>query len=96
MKRDGNTVLGSLWADLLYNETSTSRAGGILPQNEFIPKIAKQLAENPEQVIADLQEIRRYGVFDSFCGREPSVNWVCSNGSVWRSVLCHGECPQTG
>ncbi|KAF8216136.1 Metalloenzyme, LuxS/M16 peptidase-like protein [Mycena galopus ATCC 62051] len=60
MKRDGNTVLGSLWADLLYNETSTSRAGGILPQNEFIPNVAKQLAENPDQVIADLQEIRRY------------------------------------
>ncbi|KAF7347762.1 hypothetical protein MVEN_01533700 [Mycena venus] len=61
MKRDGNTVLGSLWADLLYNEASTSRAGGILPQNEFIPNLAKQLAESPEQVIADLQEIRRYG-----------------------------------
>ncbi|KAJ7254026.1 Metalloenzyme, LuxS/M16 peptidase-like protein [Mycena haematopus] len=60
MKRDGNTVLGSLWADLLYNEASTSRAGGILPQNEFIPSLATQLAESPDQVIADLQEIRRY------------------------------------
>lgn len=60
MKRDGNTVLGSLWADLLYNEASTSRAGGILPQIDFIPKLAKQLAESPEQVIADFQEIRRY------------------------------------
>ncbi|KAJ7487689.1 Metalloenzyme, LuxS/M16 peptidase-like protein [Mycena galericulata] len=60
MKRDGNTVLGSLWADLLYNEASTSRAGGLLPQIDFMPKIAKQLSESPEQVIADLQEIRRY------------------------------------
>ncbi|KAJ6519911.1 Metalloenzyme, LuxS/M16 peptidase-like protein [Mycena sanguinolenta] len=60
MKRDGNTVLGSLWADLLYNEASTSRAGGILPQNEYIPNLAKQLAESPDQIIADLQEIRRY------------------------------------
>jgi Zn-dependent M16 (insulinase) family peptidase len=63
MKRDGNTVLGSLWADVLYNETSTSRAGGILAQNDFIPNLAKQLVENPEQVIADLQEIRSYGTF---------------------------------
>lgn len=61
MKRDGSTVLGSLWADLLYNEASTSRAGGILPQIDFMPKLAKQLSESPEQVIADLQEIRRYG-----------------------------------
>ncbi|KAJ6503445.1 Metalloenzyme, LuxS/M16 peptidase-like protein [Mycena vitilis] len=60
MKRDGNTVLGSLWADALFNEASTSRAGGILPQNDFIPNLAKQLSESPEQVIADLQEIRRY------------------------------------
>ncbi|KAJ7070954.1 Metalloenzyme, LuxS/M16 peptidase-like protein [Mycena amicta] len=60
MKRDGSTVLGSLWADMLYDETSTSRASAILPQIEFIPKVAKQLQENPEQVIADLSEIRRY------------------------------------
>ncbi|KAJ7293661.1 Metalloenzyme, LuxS/M16 peptidase-like protein [Mycena rebaudengoi] len=60
MKRDGNTVLGSLWAEQLYSEASTSRAGGVLPQIDFIPKIAKQLAESPEQVVADLQEIRKF------------------------------------
>ncbi|KAK7064154.1 Metalloenzyme, LuxS/M16 peptidase-like protein [Favolaschia claudopus] len=85
MKRDGNTVLGSLWADLIYNETSTSRAGGILPQQEFIPNLAKQLASNPEKLIADLQEIRRYatdpsGVRFSVTGnilslRNPRSTW---------------------
>ncbi|KAJ7630999.1 Metalloenzyme, LuxS/M16 peptidase-like protein [Roridomyces roridus] len=60
MKRDGNTVLGSLWADLLHSDASTSRAGGILPQIDFMPKLATQLSEKPEQVIADLEEIRRY------------------------------------
>jgi hypothetical protein len=54
-------VLGSLWAEQLYSEASTSRAGGVLPQIDFIPKIAKQLAESPEQVVADLQEIRKFG-----------------------------------
>ncbi|KAL0580364.1 hypothetical protein V5O48_001609 [Marasmius crinis-equi] len=60
MKRDGNTVLGSVWADMLYDESSTSRAGGLLEQVDFIPKLAKQLQESPEQVIADFEEIRKH------------------------------------
>lgn len=60
MKRDGNTVLGSVWADLLYDESSTSRAGGLIDQVDFIPKLAKQLQEKPEEVIADFEEIRKY------------------------------------
>ncbi|PBK77299.1 hypothetical protein ARMSODRAFT_874850 [Armillaria solidipes] len=60
LKRDGNTVLGSLWADLLYNESSTSRAGGVLPQIDFIPKLVKRLQEEPEKVVADFEEIRKY------------------------------------
>ncbi|RDB28821.1 hypothetical protein Hypma_015435 [Hypsizygus marmoreus] len=60
MKRDGNNVLGSVWADLIYNEDSTSRCGSVLPQVEFIPKLAKQLQESPAEVIADFEEIRKY------------------------------------
>jgi len=60
MKRDGNTVLGSLWADLLYDESSTSRAGGVLPQVDFLPKLSKQLQATPDEVIKDFEEIRKY------------------------------------
>lgn len=60
MKRDGNTVLGSVWADLVYDETSTSTAGGLLPQVDFIPKLAQELQETPDKVIADFEEIRKY------------------------------------
>ncbi|KAJ4001026.1 Metalloenzyme, LuxS/M16 peptidase-like protein [Lentinula boryana] len=60
MKRDGSTVLGSLWADLMFSKESTSRAGGVLPQVDFIPKLAKELQESPERVIADLEEIRKH------------------------------------
>ncbi|GLB36235.1 putative insulinase (Peptidase family M16) [Lyophyllum shimeji] len=60
LKRDGNNVLGSVWATLVYNEDSTSRAGGVLPQADFIPKLAKQLQEKPDRVIADFEEIRKY------------------------------------
>ncbi|KAF9270307.1 hypothetical protein L218DRAFT_952466 [Marasmius fiardii PR-910] len=60
LKRDGNTVLGSVWADLLYDESSTSRAGGLMEQVDFIPTLAKQLQDAPEQVISDFEEIRKY------------------------------------
>ncbi|KAH8102439.1 Metalloenzyme, LuxS/M16 peptidase-like protein [Cristinia sonorae] len=60
LKRDGSTVLSSISSNLLSSEESTSRAGGILPQAEFIPKLAAQLQESPEEAIKDFEEIRRY------------------------------------
>lgn len=60
LKRDGNNVLGSLWADLVYSNDSTSRAGGILPQVDYLPNLAKRLQENPAQVIAEFEEIRKH------------------------------------
>ncbi|KAF9069136.1 Metalloenzyme, LuxS/M16 peptidase-like protein [Rhodocollybia butyracea] len=60
MKRDGNTVLGSLWADLMFSEKSTSRAGGVLPQVDFVPKLAKELQESPDKILADFEEIRKH------------------------------------
>ncbi|TBU62037.1 Metalloenzyme, LuxS/M16 peptidase-like protein [Dichomitus squalens] len=60
MKRDGDTVLGSVSAELLYAESSTSRMGGVVPQMEFIPKLAQQLQESPPEVVKDLEEIRSY------------------------------------
>ncbi|TFK41069.1 Metalloenzyme, LuxS/M16 peptidase-like protein [Crucibulum laeve] len=60
MKRSGNNVLGSVWANLIFDENSTSRAGGVLPQLDFIPKLIKQLQESPATVIADFEEIRRH------------------------------------
>ncbi|KDQ63640.1 hypothetical protein JAAARDRAFT_29668 [Jaapia argillacea MUCL 33604] len=60
LKRDGSTVLGSVTAGLLYDEKSTSRAGGVLTQMEFVPKIMKQLQETPEEVVREFEEIRKY------------------------------------
>ncbi|KAG6829386.1 hypothetical protein H0H92_004654 [Tricholoma furcatifolium] len=59
LKRSGDNVLGSLWAELVFNDDSTSRAGSILPQLEFVPALAKQLQANPDEVIADFEDIRK-------------------------------------
>lgn len=77
MKRDGNNVLGSLWADMIYDDNSTSRFGGIIPQADFIPKLAKQLQASPAQVIADFEEIRK-------CMTNPSGVRFSVTGNVLR------------
>ncbi|KDR85083.1 hypothetical protein GALMADRAFT_233694 [Galerina marginata CBS 339.88] len=96
MKRDGSNVLSSLWATLLYAENSTSRSGGVLPQAEFIPRLAKSLQESPDQVIADFEEIRKYmtvptGIRFSVTGnvlslKEPRSIWGKHFSSVIPSV----------
>ena len=60
LRRDGSTVLSSLTANLMYDERTTSRANGILPQSDFIPRIAQRLQENPDEVIKDFETIRQY------------------------------------
>ena len=60
LKRDGSTVLSSLCSNILYNERSTSRSGGVLSLTEFIPQITKNLQEKPDEVIRDFEEVRKY------------------------------------
>ena len=60
LKRDGNNVLSSVWAEMLYDKSSTSLAGAILPQSEFVPKLIQNLQEDPDTVIADFEELRKY------------------------------------
>ncbi|PFH54559.1 hypothetical protein AMATHDRAFT_123 [Amanita thiersii Skay4041] len=59
LKRDGSNVLSSLCSQLLYTEESMSRSGSILSQIDFIRQLAQKLQESPEEVIADLEEVRR-------------------------------------
>ncbi|KAG1833897.1 Metalloenzyme, LuxS/M16 peptidase-like protein [Suillus variegatus] len=60
LKRDGNNVLSSVWAEMLYDKSSTSLAGAILPQSEFVPKLIQNLQEDPDTVVADFEELRKY------------------------------------
>ncbi|CCM05163.1 uncharacterized protein FIBRA_07372 [Fibroporia radiculosa] len=60
LKRDGDTVLSSISSELLYSENSTSRHGGVLPQIKFIPMLAQQLQDSPQDVINDFEAIRKH------------------------------------
>jgi Zn-dependent M16 (insulinase) family peptidase len=60
LKRDGSTVLSAVSTAQLYGPKCTSRAGTVLEQMEFIPKIAKRLQDEPEAVIAEFETIRSH------------------------------------
>lgn len=63
LKRDGNNVLSSVWAEMIYDKSSTSLAGAILPQAEFVPKLIQNLQEDPDTVIAEFEELRKYRTY---------------------------------
>lgn len=63
LKRDGNNILSSVWAETLFDKSSTSLAGAILSQAEFVPKLIKDLQEFPEQVIAAFEKLRECRVY---------------------------------
>jgi len=85
MKRDGDNVLQSVSSELLYSESSTSRYQSVLPQMDFVPRLAQQLQDSPEEVIKDFEEIRHHmtdpsGVRFSVAGnvlaiKEPRSIW---------------------
>ncbi|KAF8622884.1 hypothetical protein AX15_006649 [Amanita polypyramis BW_CC] len=79
LKRDGSNVLSSLYSQLLYNEDSVPRYGGVLFQTEFIPQLARRLQESPEEVIMDLEEVRR-------CMTDPSGVRFSVTGDVLNLV----------
>jgi hypothetical protein len=66
-KRDARSVLGSVESALLYDETSTSRAGGVLAQMDIVPTLAQQLQDEPQKVIKSFEEIRKAGEFYMVC-----------------------------
>lgn len=77
----------------MYNESCTCRAGEVLPQAEFIPKLLKLLQESPNEVIADFEEIRKYSklIIMPFNNAQtrPIYN---SHGPFGHEICGHWEC----
>ena len=97
LKRSGGKVLGSLWDSLIYDDSSTSRAGGVLPQAEFIPKLSKSLQESPSEVIADFEEIRKYSKLIAVLSNDIQTQYIYnSHGSFGHQIFGHWEYPKLG
>jgi hypothetical protein len=62
-KRTSSYVLGAVAEDVLFEESSSARACNLLAQLDFIPKVAKELQEDPENVVRSLEEVRKHREF---------------------------------
>jgi ssDNA-binding replication factor A large subunit len=60
LKRDGNTVLSAVTTELLHDESSTTRAGGVLIQSDFNRSLSEKIHEAPEEVIKEFESLRQY------------------------------------
>ncbi|KIJ21665.1 hypothetical protein PAXINDRAFT_63491 [Paxillus involutus ATCC 200175] len=97
LKRDGSNVLSSIWAETLFDKSSTSLAGAILSQAEFVPNLIKELQESPAEVIAAFEKLRkcltdssgiRISVTGNILGLEkPRSTWSDKFGNLGESTL---------
>lgn len=60
LKRDGSTVLSAVTTELLHDESSTVRAGGVLIQSDFNRSLSEKIHEAPEEVIKQFESLRQY------------------------------------
>jgi hypothetical protein len=59
-KRDGSMVLWAFMAELLHDESSTTRTFGVHIQSDFIRSLSEKINKAPEEVIKDFESLRRY------------------------------------
>jgi len=60
IKREGSRVLAAVTTELMHDESSTSRAGGVLIQSDFNRSLSEKINEAPEEVIKDFESLRQY------------------------------------
>lgn len=63
LKRDGSTVLSAVTTELLHDESSTTRAGGVLIQSDFNRSLSEKIHEAPEEVIKEFESLRQYSEY---------------------------------
>lgn len=58
-KRSGETVLGAVVSDILYDTSSVTRASSLITQVTFIPQLLQRLQDKPDEVIATFERFRK-------------------------------------
>lgn len=62
-KRDGNGVAGAITTDLTYDASCTARYSTVTEMMEWVPRIAKELKENPKEVVQKLKKVQAISAF---------------------------------
>lgn len=67
MKRDGNSMSRSVFSDLVYDKTLTSKNAGVMSLMEWIPRVAAEVQDNVQSVIEKLEKVRTLSRFPESC-----------------------------
>jgi hypothetical protein len=64
-KRDGNGVASAVSTDLTFDASCTVRYATVTGMMEWVPRVAKQLKENPKEVVGKMKHVQAISTF--FC-----------------------------
>ena len=62
-KRDGNGVAGAVSTDLTYDASCTARYSTVTGLMEWVPRISKELKENPKEVVQKIKKVLAISTF---------------------------------
>ena len=91
LKRDGSTVLSAVTTELLHDESSTARAGGVLIQSDFNRSLSEKIHEAPEEVIKEFESLRQYSEYLVHNPGDSLIICVASYRPHRGKVLCNRE-----
>ena len=62
-KRDGNGVATAVSSDLMYDASYTSRCATVTGMMEWVPRISKELKENPKEIVRKMKRVQAISTF---------------------------------
>src|SRR5258706_7994104 len=62
-KRDGNGVAVAVSTDLTYDASSTARCATVTGMMEWVPRISKELKENPKEMVRKMKRVQAISTF---------------------------------
>lgn len=62
-KRDGNGVAEAVSSDLTYDASCTARCGTVTGMMEWVPRISKELKENPKEIVRRMKKVQAISMF---------------------------------
>ena len=62
-KRDGNGVANAVSTDLTFDASCTTRCSSVTGMMEWVPRISKELKENPKDVVQKMKKVQAISTF---------------------------------
>lgn len=88
-KRDGSGVAGAVSSDLTFDASCTARCATVTGMMEWVPRISKELKENPKEVVRKMKKVQAISMFFLLTCFITGAYPCDSDRPVFVPVLCH-------